>query len=118
MNKEQFQREYLGEWIINKKYEKAYELWLHYFYYSELYDRSVCSGVDEHGMAMPITPEERKLITTNAINLDKYIRMLKRQWELENNTMISQKDWNAPKRHLERLTFKGLEEEFHRVFSS
>lgn len=104
-------------WKRTEEQQKAYELWFFYYYHTEKYDQSICSRKDQNGIAMPGSYNENKLINQNAKRMYKYIHDQKKIWEIENQTTISKEDWESARRELLRTyTFKGLEEEYKRIF--
>jgi hypothetical protein len=88
-------------------------LWLKYYYETEVYDREICSVFDKYGSGKPMTQRERVLSNKFAREKMQNIMMLKKQWEQENNTVISKEDWLKPKQQLDRMTFAGLEMEYY-----
>ena len=62
-NPELFNKHYQCTFITPTKEQiKSYELWLYYYYHAELYDQFICSRVDEHGIAIPNSYEENRLV--------------------------------------------------------
>jgi len=111
-NKELFMREYLCKWPEpSEGYQEAYKLWIKYRYKCERFDQFVCKGnLDEYGFVKPIDTHERILINRNSSNLIK---------DLYYNAKIfgiSNEDLKHAKRDASRLTCKGLEEEYRRLF--
>lgn len=112
-NKEIFKNEYLCKWVKNKEYQIVYDLWLTYYYLTEKYDQGVCSGRDQYGIAYPTNTTERRMINEYERRMYKDILYRKRKWEEKNNTIISNEDWKAPKKTFNRMTFRGLENEYN-----
>ncbi len=83
---------------------RSFWLWVCYYYHSELYDRSVCSGTHfETGDGIPINSNERILIERNArMNFNKII-YLKAYHGIHDDT------WNSAKHDASRYSFEGLE---------
>jgi len=52
---------------LNPKAELAYELWIEYYYKTEVYDRAICSERNEKGMATPIYGHQAQHCNNNAI---------------------------------------------------
>lgn len=117
-NIEEFKKEYCSIWELSKEQQKAYKLWLFYYYHTEKHDQSICSRKDQHGFAIPGSYNENRLVNQKARKLYNYIHIEKKIWEIENQTAISKEDWESARRELLRTyTFKGLEEEYKRVFN-
>lgn len=102
-------REYLCKWVADEKYNQAFDLWVRYFYETETYDRQICRAIhDETGDAMPVTNHERTLTNRNAIRLMKWYSLLAEQLKIDNKT------WTKAKEEALRLTYKGLQELYHK----
>lgn len=114
-NKEKFLKEYLCEWIKpSNKYQEAYKLWVKYHYKCERYDQFVCTGnlIDEYGFIKPSDGFERTMINTNASNLIS--NLLNEAKIIE----ISNEDLRAARKEAEKLTWKGLQEEYQRLYAN
>lgn len=80
-----FKSEYLGQ-FVNPKYSIAEQLWIQYYYLTEEYDLSVCSGISPmDGGAIPQTSWERKRINQNAIVLKEHLARLKKYYGIPND---------------------------------
>jgi len=111
-NKELFMKEYLCKLVEpSEGYQEAYKLWVKYHYECERFDKFVCTGgTDEYGFVKPSDMHERLLINRNSSNLinDLYTKI--------KIIGISSEDLEKAKRDVNRLTCKGLEEEYRRLF--
>lgn len=110
-NKELFRQEYLMKWSENlSPYNFAYELWIDYEYQCEKYDRVVCHGeLDRQGFTKPASGYESRLINLHASNLASIV--ISKAKELK----ISNKDLQDARRNVNRLTWKGIQEEYQRL---
>jgi hypothetical protein len=64
--KTEYLAKYLSQFKKDSLYEKAFELWINYYYWTEKYDKSICSRTDNKGVAVPVNSWERSLIYSNA----------------------------------------------------
>jgi len=110
-NKELFKREYLCKWIKNsEEYYKAYKLWIDYEYNCEKFDKIVCHGeIDKQGFIRPRGLDELRSINQNA----NYLRdmVFKRAKKLA----INNKDLEDARKEVNKLTWKGIQEEYQRL---
>lgn len=63
MDPSEFEALYQGTWAET---DRSRDLWVCYEFLCESYDLLVCSARNRHGVAIPVTPEEHKLINRNA----------------------------------------------------
>ena len=61
----------IGEWAIDPLYEKAYELWLEFYWWCELHDEMVCEYRGPYGFAIPFLGSEE---TQKSSRYDYYLR--------------------------------------------
>ena len=111
-NKELFMREYLCKWFEpSEGYKEAYKLWIKYYYECERFDQFVCTGdIDEYGFVKPSNGFESLAINGNASYLINNLYM-------EAKTIgICKEDIKRAKQDANRLTCKGLQEEYRRLF--
>lgn len=110
-NKELFQREYLSKWFtFSEGYYRAYELWIDYEYNCEKFDKTVChGGVDSQGFIKPSSGYELKLINENA----NYLR--DKVWIRSKELAIPNKDLEDARKDVNKLTWKGIQEEYQRL---
>lgn len=60
--------------MVVERYDVAFKAWMKYFYETEVYDRSVCAGFNEHTKeAIPLNYSENSLIQKNAIKLRRQV---------------------------------------------
>ena len=64
----EYHREFQADVPVNPMWRLAVRYWIEYFYLTEAYDRTVCSG-ERAGLAVPINGRERALIETHAKNI-------------------------------------------------
>ncbi len=111
-NEDKFLKEYLNYWTVpSEGYKEAYKLWVKYHYECERYDQFVCTGeLDDYGFIRPASGFERQMINQNATNLMN-------QMLLERKRIgISKDDFQNAKNIVGRLTCKGLQEEYERLY--
>ena len=110
--KDSFKQEYLGKLYESSEcYSGAYELWIDYEYNCELFDRGIChGGLDSQGFTKPANTHELRAINQNA----NYLRV--KVWMRAKELGIFDfKDFNDARRDVNRLTWKGIQEEYHRL---
>ncbi|MBE7896065.1 hypothetical protein G7L40_20805 [Paenibacillus polymyxa] len=90
------------EYFKDQKYRKSFIKWMKYYYETEMYDRSVCNGIDKFGNAAPISGDEYKLINQNAKRL---MNILVR--ELRDND-IDEETWKRARNMASRLSHEQL----------
>lgn len=82
------------------KYEYAYTKWLEYYYYTEIYDRRVCSGFNEKTQcAIPLNTIEYIDINRNAKRLMNDIVRELRDKEVDKETRRAAKNEAARHSH-------------------
>lgn len=72
----EFHREMLGRWQNDPQFEKAYLLWVAYYWQTEEFDRFMCGGVlhPEFGVALlPTWGVERDACNRNARILSEWV---------------------------------------------
>ena len=52
-----------------------FQAWVSYYVRTERFDRSVCSARDQQGIAVPVMPWERELVSNNARGLLRELRL-------------------------------------------
>ncbi|WP_064199087.1 hypothetical protein [Brevibacillus brevis] len=68
-----FTNEYI-DWVNDKVHEKAFNLWVKYYYLTEKYDQQVCSNQSTYdGAAVPANSWEHGMIKRNAARLYREI---------------------------------------------
>lgn len=100
----EFLKEYICEWVIDDKYEKAFNLWVKYYYLTELYDQGICSCRSERdGSALPANAWEYGMISRHARELYKEILDETRELEIDEDT------WKAAKNAVSRYSPSEIE---------
>ena len=114
INPKMFKNEYLCQWPEpSLTYLKAYELWVYYQYKCEIYDRTICTGpIAPDGGIMPANTDEHRLINKHAIEMYNYIN----NEGQKHGAYFDFKAWKQAKRDAGRLNWKGLQEEYKRLF--
>jgi hypothetical protein len=105
-------REFLGEWPApSATYLRALELWHDYYYQSELFDRSVCSGTSPDGVAVPLTTWERSQCTRVAVDLYRLLCDMARDEGIPDDELTRAKAYacDNPDDRLRGLTADRLE---------
>lgn len=99
-----FEQEYYCEFIKpSPKYELAFKLWVEYYYYTEEYDRNVCSGFDDvRQVAIPVSGYEYIRSNKNAKELFRQLNEMMHVNEIDKETS------NRAKREALRYTHEQL----------
>jgi len=111
-NEELFKREYLGKlYEPSECYLRAYDLWIDYEYNCDKFDRDIChGGIDSQGFVKPTNTHELREINQNA----NYLR--DKVWiRAKELGIFDFKDFNNARRDVNRLTWKGIQEEYQRL---
>jgi hypothetical protein len=77
-----------------------------------MFDKSVChGGLDSQGFVRPANTYELQLVNKNANYLIKKVYIKVRELEINN------KDLENARRDVNRLTWKGIQEEYQRLYA-
>lgn len=70
-----FNREMLGKWAHDPEYERAYLLWVAYYWQTEDHDRFVCGGIMDPntGVALSAWGPERDACNRNARHMTEWV---------------------------------------------
>lgn len=106
---DEFRREYLCEWLEpSEEYLFAYKLLIKYHFECERYDQTVCSMRDKRGVARPANRWEASEINRHT--------MIKHRELLSMCYGIDDKTFKQAKQDVLRLSLKGFEQEYDRLF--
>lgn len=119
INKDLFKKEYLCVFTMSPTYEKAYELWIWYEYNCEIYDKIICNGKeDSEGFIRPADSIENRLIDIHA-DMIRHIMIDKvNEYNSKHEIKISDQDCVNAKNQKNRLTWKGIQEEYKRIYKT
>lgn len=98
-----FERETVGVWHEPEGWRDAITLWCAGHELMERYDRSVCTGKDVDGTAVPMTPDERSLINRYAARVSRALYEIREARNLDPDT------WHAARREVNRWTPRQVE---------
>ena len=95
----------------SEEYNEAYKINLNYSYQCERYDKFICTGkLDEYGFIKPASGYEHRSINHNAEILFDDMLIKARVYNLSGESLLYAKN------DVDRLSWKGLQEEYARLF--
>jgi hypothetical protein len=81
-----------GTWEPDPKLESAVKLWRDYYDECEAYDRTVCSGPNRNGSAMPANQDQARLINRHALQRMALLRRAENEAEIAREISDRAKD--------------------------
>ena len=67
--KQEFKSFYMGTWEPSEKDNRLHQIAKQYHEETEAYDKTVCSAVNERGIAIPTNSDEQRSINRNALKV-------------------------------------------------
>lgn len=98
-----FEQEVMGVWHEPPGWRDALALWCAGHKLMERYDRTVCTGKDGDGTAVPRTPDEWDLINKHAARISRAL------YEIRETRGIDPGTWHAARREVNRWSTREVE---------
>ena len=98
-----FERDLLAVWHAPEGWRDALTFWCAGHELMERYDRSVCTGKDVDGVAVPVTPDQQGLINRYAARVSRALYEIRESRNLDPDT------WHAARREVNRWTPRQVE---------